>query len=192
MAIIEKGLSGPSECGGEKHDSRAELKGIVPDACAFRRPESPYAGHAGSRNARSGGKPIQGEKVVGRRRVEQALEQRQSGQVIRRAGETTGERPASGTGLFPIHIAEKNLIARQGQRLSTRTAHRSGSKHKSPLVQPLSRRHADQGGGTGQAFQAAGAATGAARGIRGVQNDHVPRLRRCAQMNRSNPPLLAS
>ena len=40
--------------------------------------------------------------------------------------------------------------------------------------------HADQGGGTGQAFQAAGAATGTARGIRGVQNHHVPRLRRCA------------
>ena len=38
-------------------------------------------------------------------------------------------------------------MARQGQRLRTRTAHRSGSKHESPLVQPLSRRHADQGGG---------------------------------------------
>lgn len=94
-----------------------------------------------------GGKPIQGEKVVGRRRVEQALEQRQSGQVIRCAGSTAGERPASNAGLFPIHVAEKNLIARQGQRLRTRTAHRSGSKHESPLVQPLSRRHADQGGG---------------------------------------------
>ena len=119
----------------------------MPDACAFRRPESPYAGHAGSRNARSGGKPIQGEKVVGRRRVEQALEQRQSGQAIRCARGTAGKRPASGAGLFPIHVAEKNLIARQGQRLRTRTAHRSGSKHESPLVQPLSRRHADQGGG---------------------------------------------
>ena len=107
MAITEKGLSGPSECGGEKHDSRAELKGIVPDACAFRRPESPYARHAGSRNARSGGKPIQGEKVVGRRRVEQALEQLQSGQVIRCAGSTAGERPASGAGLFPIMSQRK-------------------------------------------------------------------------------------
>ena len=90
MATTEKGLSGPSECGGEEHDGGTELKRIMPYACTLRGPESPYAGHAGSRNARSGGKPIQGEKVVGRRRVEQAPKQRQSGQPLRspaRAGQ---------------------------------------------------------------------------------------------------------